>query len=175
MSQSVASVLKKIRKSLGQWLIYLLLFVVVIYTVNFFKSRHAVSGPAPLLSVQTLSGQSFDLQQLEEPVLVHFWASWCPMCQLEQNNIQAIADSRPVLTIAMQSGDADEVGDYLQQHKLTFPVLVDEAGDIARQWGVRGVPTSFVINPAGEVEFVEVGYSTEIGLRLRLWLAGLAL
>ena len=163
---------EKIRKSLAEWLVYLLLFVVVIYSVNFFKSRNAVSGPAPLLSAQTLGGEIFDLQY-NQPVLVHFWASWCPVCRLEYGSIASISGSTPVITVAMQSGTADEVADYMQQHNLAFPAIVDADGRIAAEWGVSGVPSSFIINGSGEVEFVEVGYSSEIGLRIRLWLAGL--
>ena len=45
--------------------------------------------------------------------------------------------------------------------------------EILPQWGVRAVPASFVVDGTGQIRYVEVGYTTGIGLRLRLWLAGL--
>jgi len=52
-------------------------------------------------------------------------------------------------------------------------VLNDPDGVIATRWGVRAVPASFIVDGAGQIRFVEIGYTTGIGLRLRLWLAGL--
>jgi len=73
--------------------------------------------------------------------------------------------------VAMQSGSDDEVAQYMQKEALSFPVLNDPEGVLAAQWGVRGVPASFIVDTAGRIRFVEVGYTTGIGLRLRLWLA----
>jgi peroxiredoxin len=105
-------------------------------------------------------------------VLVHFWATWCPICRTEQDTINAIARDTPnVITVAMQSGSRDEVEKYLKQQGLSFPVLNDPDGRIAAAWGVHAVPASFIIDPDGQIRFVEIGYTTETGLRLRLWLA----
>jgi thiol-disulfide isomerase/thioredoxin len=106
-------------------------------------------------------------------VLVHFWASWCPVCRAEQSSIAAIAqDNQNVITIAMQSGTPEQVAAYMREQGIAFPVLNDPDGHIARAWGVHAVPVSFIIAPDGEIRFVEVGYTTQIGLRLRMWLAG---
>ncbi len=60
---------------------------------------------------------------------------------------------------------------FRRAESVSFPVLNDPDGAIAAHWGVRGVPASFIVDGAGQIRFVEVGYTTEIGLRLRLWLA----
>ncbi len=77
-----------------------------------------------------------------------------------------------VITVAMQSGNAAEVSQYLLEHSLHFPVIIDEEGDLARRYGVVGVPASFVIDGLGDIRFSEVGYTTGMGLRVRLWWAG---
>ena len=102
---------------------------------------------------------------------MHFWASWCPICRAEQGSIEALARDYPAVTVAMQSGSDEEVARYMQKEALGLPVLNDPEGMLAAQWGVRGVPASFIVDGAGQIRFVEVGYTTEIGLRLRLWLA----
>ena len=155
-----------------RWLIEALIVLVVIIAIRLYTQRDVISGPVPPLQAVTLAGQAFSLQQQQgRPVLVHFWASWCPVCRLEQGAIQAIAQDHNVITVAMQSGDAAEVSDYLREEGLTFPVIVDEHGLLAQRFGVRGVPTSFVVDATGLIRFVEVGYTTGPGLRARLWWA----
>jgi hypothetical protein len=82
-----------------------------------------------------------------------------------------LAEDYPTLTVATQSGDADSVAAYLRRQQLDFPTLVDRSGDLARAWGIRGVPSSYVIAPDGRIDAVSIGYTTGIGLRLRLWWA----
>lgn len=45
----------------------------------------------------------------------------------------------------------------------------DPSGQISGQFGVQGVPTSMILDASGIIRFIEVGYTTEVGLRLRLW------
>ncbi len=133
------------------------------------------SGPAPALAGQTLAGTAYTLPAHPgKPVLVHFWATWCPICREDQGSIAAIARDRgDVVTVAMQSGNADEIARYARQQHIDFPVINDPDGALAQRWGVTAVPASFIIGPDGTVRFIEVGYTTGPGLRLRLWLAGL--
>lgn len=153
---------------------WVVLTVVVIMVVRAYTQRGIVQGEAPPLEGVTLAGEWTSLVELRgTPVLVHFWATWCPVCRREQGTIESIAQEYPVVTIAMQSGRVAEVRAYVRENALNAPVLVDEFGDIARVYGVRAVPTSFILDRHGMIRFVEVGYTTEAGLRARLWLAGL--
>ncbi|MBI1173926.1 MAG: redoxin family protein [Sideroxydans sp.] len=134
-----------------------------------------VSGMAPPLSGMQLNGSAYTLPvRPAQPVLVHFWATWCPICRAEQGSIEAIAQDHPdTITVAMQSGSDAEVVRHLAEQGLHFPVVNDADGRLSAAWGVHAVPASFVISPDGQIRFVEVGYTTGAGLRLRLWLAGL--
>lgn len=107
-----------------------------------------------------------------EPVLVHFWATWCGVCRAEQGTIDALARDHRVITVASQSGGLGELGSYMSENTLSFTVVPDPRGQLASRWGVRAYPTSFVVGPDGSVRSVEVGYTTSLGLRARLWLAG---
>jgi len=64
------------------------------------------------------------------------------------------------------------VSQYMRENGLDFPVLLDESGLLSVAWGVRGVPSSFIIDADGQIRHLAVGYTTELGLRFRLWLAG---
>jgi thiol-disulfide isomerase/thioredoxin len=150
------------------------LVALLILGIRAWQQRDLVTGPAPELAGVGLDGKPVSLLSLRgRPVLVHFWATWCPVCRAEQGSIDALAREYPTVTVAMQSGNAQAVGRHLQNEALRFPVINDPDGVIAGQWGVRAVPASFVVDADGQIRFVEIGYTTGIGLRLRLWLAGL--
>jgi thiol-disulfide isomerase/thioredoxin len=155
--------------------INVLLFVVLIAGIRAWQQRDMASGIAPVLQGVTLARQPYELPaHPTHPVLVHFWATWCPVCRSEQGSIAAIAHDDPnVITIAMQSGKPEEVARYMREQGIGFPVVNDADGRISNTWGVHAVPASFIIAPDGKISFVEVGYTTGIGLRLRLWLARL--
>ena len=160
---------------MGRWFKNLLtvgVVIVLIVWIREFQQRGLAEGVAPALTGTDMRGDEVSLEHFRgEPVLLHFWASWCSVCRFEQGSIQSIAEDWPVLTVAMQSGESAEVKRYLEQHGLTFQTVSDPEGQLAGVYGVRGVPTSFVVDDEGKLRFTEVGYTTEIGLRIRLWLA----
>ena len=146
----------------------------LILGIRAWQQSGIARGPAPALTGVLLDGKPVALTAFAgRPVLVHFWATWCPICSAEQGSIDALARDTPVITVAMQSGERDAVVQHMRKEALSFPVLNDPDGLIAAQWGVRAVPASFVVDGTGQIRYVEVGYTTGIGLRLRLWLAGL--
>lgn len=166
--------LAKIRKRLPRWLLELTLLLVFVIALEAFLTRDAVRGKAPPFQGVTLSGDTFSLASLQgQPAVVHFWATWCPVCNIEQGMVDSLAGSYPVIAVAMQSGDAAEVQAYLKEQGVDYPVVNDPAGELARRYGVTGVPASFVLDSHGEVRFVTRGYTSGPGMRLRLWLAGL--
>lgn len=153
----------------------LLIFIVVMAGIRAWQQRDVVSGPAPVLKAVTLTGQPYTLpMHPSRPLLVHFWATWCPICRMEQDAIASIAHNNPeVITIAMQSGKPEEVVRYMKEQGISFPAVNDPDGSLSATWGVHAVPASFIIAPDGQIRFVEVGYTTGIGLKLRLWWAGI--
>jgi thiol-disulfide isomerase/thioredoxin len=140
------------------------IIIVVVTAIRMWQQRDVVAGAAPPLPGVTWSKQ---------PTLVHFWATWCPVCRAEQGSIQALAQNYPnTVTIAMQSGERAALDKFMREQSLTFPVINDADGSLSQAWGVHAVPASFIVDGAGQVRFVEIGYTTGLGLRLRMWLAG---
>ena len=150
----------------------LALIAAIFFGIRFYQQRGMVHGAAPPLQGVLLDGHPASLDALRgKAVLVQFWATWCPVCAAEQGSIAAISQDYPVLSVAMQSEGAQQVAAYLHKRGVTYPVINDPDGSLSARWGVTAVPASFIIDPQGQIRFREVGYTTETGLRLRLWLA----
>jgi len=165
--------LNKIRNIRGMKYVFeILIFLLIIFAVKTYLQRNLLDGTPPALAGTFITGQKLDSQTLQgKPYLLHFWASWCGVCSLEERSINAISKDYKVVSVAMQSGDAELVNEHMNENDLHFPTIVDEDGEIARSYGVFAVPVSYIINSKGEIAFAESGYTTEWGLRLRLWLA----
>lgn len=153
--------------------IEVLLVVALIAGIRAWQQRDIAGGAAPALQGALLDGKPYILPaKPAQPVLVYFWATWCPVCRAEQGTIEAITHDHPnVITVAMQSGSRDEVAKHAGEQGLNFPVVNDPDGRISAAWGVHAVPASFIVDTDGEIRFVEIGYTTGVGLRVRLWLA----
>jgi thiol-disulfide isomerase/thioredoxin len=156
------------------WLRDVGLAVLLLIGVRAYQLRSVARGAAPPLVGTDVHGDRLSLETYRgKPVLLHFWATWCAVCKAEQSNIDAIARALPVVSVASESGDARAVAAYAREHAIAPPVILDSSGALARRFGVRAFPTTFVIDAGGRIRHSEVGYTTEIGLRLRMWLAGL--
>ncbi len=162
-------------KTLYRWLINILIFALVYWAIQAYQSRGAPSsGLAPQVEGITLSGKNFSLQALKgEPVLIYFWATWCGICSLTRDSINNISQDHQVITIATQSGNTTEIFEYISKHNFSAPVINDEQSIFSQRYGVRAFPSIFIIDAQGEISDVEIGLSSEWGLRLRLWWAGI--
>lgn len=107
-----------------------------------------------------------------EPVALYLWAEWCPICKLQQPAMSTLVADTPVLTIAMQSGPPDAVARVLSQRQLRWPSAVDPRGELAKALGFGSVPAFVVIDAAGQLRTPTVGYTSGLGMRARLWWAG---
>jgi len=146
--------------------------VAIYFTAKSYVQRNLVSGAAPEISASFIDGSPIQLAQYRgKPLLLHFWATWCSICRLEQSSIQSLSHSYQVVTIAMQSGEGQKVQEFMRQESLNFPAIADAGGEISQLYGVNAVPTSFILDSNGKIKFTETGFSSEWGLRLRLWLA----
>lgn len=164
------------RKNLGRrllnWLLQGLLLVTLLTLLHLWQTRHAASGDAPPLTGRTLSGEFFDLSaQADTPIIVHFWATWCPVCRLELDNLADLYPQYPLISVAMLSGTETDVQAFLQPRGLQLPVINDPQGRLAKSWGVTGVPATFIVDSGKQISFVEVGYTSGLGLRMRYWWA----
>lgn len=152
-------------------------FIAVFLAVRPFMQGDVIHGQAPLMKVTSITGKTLDLQALNQegkPVLVHIWATWCPICSLSKGGVEEIAKDFAVINIATQSADDEQLLAYAAENDMNPDFIVNDLeGKWINLFGAKAVPADFIIDPQGNIAFVEVGFTTAWGLRLRLWWAGL--
>lgn len=160
-----------------RWLLEGLVFLALFAAFQMWQLRDTARGLAPVFAGQRLDGSSFDLaawraEHPGQPVLLYFWADWCAVCKTTAGNVTGIARDWPVTSIAVQSGDSTAVAAFMRDKGYAWPTLADPKAAILRDYGLPGTPTFVIIAPDGHIRFVSVGFTSELGLRLRLWWAG---
>lgn len=157
-----------------RWLRDIAIFVALLLAIQWWQSRSLPAGPAPAFAAEFADGsqgslEAFRAQHPGRPLALYFWADWCPVCKLQEASVDALAADWPLLTVAMQSGDRQAVATVLAERELHWPTAIDQDGQIAARYGVRGVPTLLVIDANGKVRASAVGFTTGFGMRARMW------
>jgi peroxiredoxin len=94
-------------------------------------------------------------------VFINFWATWCPPCREEMPAMERLwqqqKGQRFVLVAVSVDVDTKNVRPYLEEHRLTFPVGLDPRMDLANAYGVRAVPSSFIVDRQGDLTAIALG------------------
>lgn len=117
-------------------------------------------APPPDFSVST-SGGNRRLSALRgKPVVINFWASWCPPCTDELPYFERLAqlygDRVSIVTVDWNEQPAT-ANAYLQTHGLHLPVVSDQQSQIYKQYSLFEVPDTVVLDAQGNVTYVSVG------------------
>lgn len=103
-----------------------------------------------------LQGKTWTLKDLRgKVVLVNFWATWCPPCQKEMPDLEALynqfKDQGFVVLALSQDDETEKVAPFIAERKITFPVLLDPGQKVGALFQVNGIPKSFVYNRDGKL------------------------
>lgn len=117
---------------------------------------------APNFSLLDIDGNVYRLSDSRgRVVIVNFWATWCPPCREEMPSMQrAWEQLRPeeVLMVGINVGeDEDTIFQFTADYPVDFPLLMDSDSSVTGKWPVRGLPTTFVVDPAGRLVYQAIG------------------
>jgi len=153
------------------------LFAIMLIGVHWWQTRHLLpSGAAeaaPQFTLLDMDGTPHELHATKgRTVVLYFMAPWCGVCHSSIDNLQKIRDSKSaedvaIYVIAQDYRDPAEVREFLSRHSLNIPVLLGTE-DTLRDYRIAAFPTYYILDREGRVQAHAVGYSTELGLRLRL-------
>ena len=162
-----------IKKFLKEGIITLVLAFIFITVIGYFRKPELTFSTLPKLTIPMVNGQTFQTTAYhDKPLIIHFWATWCPTCKLEISNFNTLAKEYNLITIAVQSGSNEALKKFMQERKLDFALINDRNGVLAKKFAINAYPTTFIFDRKGEVAFAEVGYTSTLGIKLRIWWLG---
>lgn len=117
---------------------------------------------APDFTLQTVDGQTVTLSELRgEPVMLTFWSTSCPSCKLQEPFIQEFYErwsDKTLKLLTVNTGDHPlAVQQYIASNDVTFPVLMDSSREVARSYGLPGVPVTIFIDARGYITAYKIG------------------
>ena len=152
-------------------------FVAIFLGVSAWQARGLLPtdrSPAPALRAETLLNETYDLATATgRPVLIYFFAPWCPYCSASADNLVRLRNFRSdrtleILVVALDWERRQQIEDYARLHELNMPVLLGDRA-LAEAWKIRGFPTYYVLDTEHRVVSRDFGYSTQLGLLWRTW------
>jgi len=127
-----------------------------------------VSRPTPDFNLQSLDDKPVVLSQLKGSVVVlDFWATWCPPCRKSLPHLQNVSQNpalqkKGLKVIAVNVRETKEkASEFLKQNSYSFTVALDSDGATAQKYLVNGIPTTVIIDRAGVVQQVFIGFGDE--------------
>jgi thiol-disulfide isomerase/thioredoxin len=147
----------------------LFIFVMTLFAnlISIYKSQDLNKDKLPQIKDRLIDNSLYTTPK-NRPLVIHFWATWCPTCKLEAGNIQRVSKKYDVLTIAVKSGSDLEIQKYLQENDLDFKVINDKDGFYSNMFKISAFPTTFIYDKDKKLLFSEVGYTSTFGIWLRL-------
>ena len=144
---------------------------------QFDKTPWPVKVDTPKIEAIDLQGKAWTTAELTGKVVVlNFWATWCAPCKDELPTLQTLYDisdaQTVVLTINVRE-PAARASRYMQSTGMTFPVISDAKGELAKRWGVTVYPTTILIAPNGQARWRVVGDVDWSGPQANAWLTEL--
>ena len=117
---------------------------------------------APEFNLEDQDGKFLKMSDFKgKVVIVNFWATWCPPCRKEMPSMQRaweVLQKEGIAMLAINVGeDSDQIFSFTAEYPVEFPLIMDKDSNVARQWRVRGLPTTYIVNPAGKIVYQAIG------------------
>ena len=162
----------KIKRSIKEIIYFIITLTIIANVMSIYKSQSLSNAPLDIHTFKLINNTMYSTKQ-DKPILIHFWAKWCPTCKLEASNINLLSKYYQIITVVVKSGNDDVIKKYLDEHNYTYKVVNDKDSTLSRKFQITGFPTTFIYDKNKNLVFKEVGYTSSLGLWFRLWWASL--
>ncbi len=116
-------------------------------------STPEVGRKAPSFRLVDLNGKKVGLSDFEgKVVIIEFWATWCPPCRESMPETEKLFQKYKdkdvvVLGISIdEKGGMERVKAFIQEYNITYPILMDDNGDVGRLYGVMSIPVTYILD-----------------------------
>ena len=159
---------KNVTKYIKEFIKYFIIIIIALNVISYYKSQDLNNEKFPYEAFELIDGSTYILQN-DKPLLVYFWATWCPICKFQSPKIQELSKKYQVITIASQSGTKDEIKKYLKENNLNFPVVDDSYNDFAYRFNIKAYPTILIYDKNKNLKFSDIGLTSSFSLKLKIW------
>lgn len=127
-------------------------------TIDIAPSQTSQGPTAPNFTVRDMDGRMVSLSDFKgKVILLNIWATWCPPCVAEAPSIDRLHkmfedEDFALLAVSIDEGGKKVVENFMKNKNLSFPVLLDPEGRVARLYRTTGVPESFIIRKDGVID-----------------------
>ncbi len=113
---------------------------------------------APGFELKGPDGETYSLADMKgQPVIVNFWATWCPPCRAEMPAMQRAWEElkdQGVMLVAVNVGESEaEIAAFAERMEVSFPLPMDTNMTVAQSWPMKGLPTTFIVDPEGHLVY----------------------
>jgi len=126
-----------------------------LFVLGMAASPPLVGGPAPAFKLKTVNGDVVNSTDLKgQFVILNFWATWCVPCIKEMPEFQkahTVLGSEVKIIGINLAETKEKVAAYMEDRHLSFPILLDEYGNVSQEYEVMHLPVTFFITPDGIV------------------------
>ena len=151
------------------------IFVAVVWGISRWQAKELLPQErvAPDFSLQSIDGKQYNLSDYgDRKVVIYFFSPWCSVCKYSSHNIADIYSKNRdmrlnVFAIALSWKSVNEVKSFAMKHKLNMPVLLGD-NRVAKDYKINSFPTIYILKKGGIVYNRVVGYTTEMGIKLRI-------
>ncbi len=163
---------KSRQRLLGQILPIVIIVSVVSVVLDWYRTINLPLEEVPALQALMNNGQYVDVieKSHEEPVVLYFWAVWCPACSFVSPSVNWLSEYYTVVAVSGSSGNNHRVEQFMRAKDYRFNNINDPKSKIMQDWKISVTPTIYILKD-GELESVTTGVSTPIGILARIWLA----